>query len=162
MPESISERLVPLLGGRLAMDFANSGSLRRPLSWEELLVFLEASAVISPQRSAVLLELPEADPIAAHALLQRASSFRDGLRRVFLTLIRKETPKPETVEAINELLRVTEGHDELLFDVLRRVADEEAALVLDGGMRQSSQSGFVRQKTRWQTSPRIGIWPIRI
>ena len=119
MPESISERLVPLIGGRLAMDFANSGSLRRPLSWEELLAFLEASAVISPQRSAVLLELPEADPIAAHALLQRASSFRDGLRRVFLTLIRKETPKPETVEAINELLRVTEGHDELLFDGAR-------------------------------------------
>jgi predicted RNA-binding Zn ribbon-like protein len=101
------------------MDFANSGSLRRHLSWEELLVFLEASAVISPQRSAVLLELPEADPIAAHALLERASSFRDGLRRVFLALIRKETPKRETVEAINELLRVTEGHDELLFDGAR-------------------------------------------
>ncbi len=98
------------------MDFANSGSLRRPLSWEELLVFLEAGNVISPQRSAVLLELPETDPLAAHTLLQRASSFRDALRGVFLALIRTEAPKRESIEAINELLRVTEGHDELLFD----------------------------------------------
>jgi predicted RNA-binding Zn ribbon-like protein len=116
MPESAPERLAPLIGGRLAMDFANSGSFRRPLSWEELLAFLEASAVISPERSVVLLDLPETEPLAAHALLQRACSFRDALRRIFLTLIRRETPNPDAIEAINELLRVTEGHDELLFD----------------------------------------------
>src|SRR5271154_2166535 len=116
MPEGTSEALISLIGGRLAMDFANSGSPRRPLSWEELLLFLEASGVISPERSAVLLDLPETEPLAAHALLQRACSFRDALRRIFLTLIRKEAPKPEAIEAINELLRVTEGHDELLFD----------------------------------------------
>src|SRR5271170_5335277 len=46
--------------------------------------------------------------------------------------------------------------------VLRRVADEEAALVFDGGMRQSSQSSFVCQKTRWYRSQRIGFRPIRI
>jgi len=116
MPNGSSDGLATLIGGRLAMDFANSGSPRRPLSWEELLLFLEASRVISPERSAVLLELPETEPLAAHTLLQRASSFRDALRRIFLTLIRRDAPKPEAIEAINELLRVTEGHDELLFD----------------------------------------------
>src|SRR5271154_1702964 len=107
MPESVPERLAPLIAGRLAMDFANSGSFRRPLSWEELLAFLEASSVISPERSAVLFDLPATEPLAAHALLQRARSFRDALRRIFLPLIRKEAPKPEAIEAINELLRVT-------------------------------------------------------
>ena len=116
MPNGSSDGLATLIGRRLAMDFANSGSPRRPLSWEELLLFLEASRVISPERSAVLLELPETEPLAAHALLQRASSFRDTLRRIFLTLIRRDALKPEAIEAINELLRVTEGHDELLFD----------------------------------------------
>src|SRR5258708_4513831 len=115
MADRTSENLVSLIGGRLAVDFANAGSSRRPLSWEELVLFLEATKVISPQRSAFLLELPEADPLSAHALLQHASSFRDTLRRVFLSLIRKETPQPVSIEAVNALLRVTEGHDELLF-----------------------------------------------
>lgn len=122
MPENtptISDKFVSLIGGRLAVDFANAGSLRRPLSWEEFVLFLEATRVISAQRSAVLLDLPEADPQAAHALLQRASTFRDTLRRVFLALIAGETPKRDAVEPINELLRVTEGHDELLFDAER-------------------------------------------
>jgi len=119
MKQSSSEKLISLIGRRLAVDFANSGSARRPLSWEELVVFLEATQVISSERSALLLELPEADPHAAQALLQRASSFRDTLRRAFVALIRREATQIETVEAINEVLRVTEGHDELLFDAGR-------------------------------------------
>ncbi len=118
MPEP-SEKLISLIGGRLAVDFANAGSPRRPLSWEELVLFLEATHVISLQRSAALLELPEADPVAAHSLLQRASSFRDTLRRIFLTLVRREIPNKDAVEAINGLLRITEGHDELLLDAGR-------------------------------------------
>jgi predicted RNA-binding Zn ribbon-like protein len=119
MPENTSEKLISLIGGRLAVDFANAGSPRRPLSWEEFVLFLEATRVISLQRSAALLELPEADPLAAHALLQRASSFRDTLRHIFLALIRRETPEKAAVHAINGLLRVTEGHDELVFDAGR-------------------------------------------
>jgi predicted RNA-binding Zn ribbon-like protein len=119
MIEKAFEKFISLIGGRLAVDFANAGSPRRPLSWEELVLFLEATQVISQQRSTLLLELPETDPLAAHALLQRASSFRDSLRRVFLALIHKEMPKREAVEAINEVLRITEGHDELLLDAER-------------------------------------------
>jgi len=84
-----------------------------------LVLFLEATRIISPQRSALLLQLPESDPQSAHALLQHASSFRDTLRRIFLAFIRREPPKPEAIEAINELLRVTEGHDELHLDAGR-------------------------------------------
>ena len=105
--------LVSLIGGRLALDFANAGSPRRRLSWEELISFLEATKVISAERTAVLLELPESEPMTAHALLEHASSFRDVLRQAFRGMLHKEIPKPDAVEAINELLRVTEGHDEL-------------------------------------------------
>jgi predicted RNA-binding Zn ribbon-like protein len=111
--------LVSLIGGRLALDFANAGSPKRRLSWEELISFLEATKVISAERTAVLLELPESEPMAAHALLEHGSSFRDVLRQTFRGMLHKEIPKPEAVEAINELLRVTEGHDELRSDAGR-------------------------------------------
>jgi len=149
MPGTL-EKLISLIGGRLAVDFANAGSPRRPLSWEEMVLFLEATHVISLQRSAALLELPEADPVAAHGLLQHASSFRDTLRRIFLALVRREIPNKDAVEAINGLLRITEGHDELVLDagrwriefvarenslewLLAAVARSAAEIVAEGG-----------------------------
>jgi predicted RNA-binding Zn ribbon-like protein len=111
--------LISLIGGRLALDFANAGSPKRSLSWEELISFLEATRVISAARTASLQELPESDPQAALRLLQRSSHFRDTLRQTFHGMLRKETAKAETVESINALLRVTEGHDELRFDAGR-------------------------------------------
>ncbi len=116
MSDTSNHELTSLIGGRLALDFANAGSPKRSLSWEELISFLEATRVISAARTAVLLELPESDPQAAHALLQRSSHFRDTLRQTFRGMLHKESAKAETVEAINALLRVTEGHDELRFD----------------------------------------------
>jgi len=101
------------IGGRLALDFANAGSPRRPLSWEELILFLEATQVISPERSAVLLELPETDAVGAQGLLEQASALRGSLRQIFGGLVRRVAPGVESVEAINEVLRITEGHDEL-------------------------------------------------
>ena len=119
MPDSSDQQLISLIGGRLALDFANAGSPKRLLSWEELISFLEATRVISAARTAVLLELPESDPQSAHALLQRSSHFRDTLRQTFRGMLHREAAKAETVEAINALLRVTEGHDELRFDAGR-------------------------------------------
>jgi predicted RNA-binding Zn ribbon-like protein len=107
------DTFISLIGGRLALDFANEGSPKRPMSWEELVLFLEATHVISTERSALLLELPENDPQAAHALLQRATSFRASLRQILRALLRRQAPPAEAVESINELLRITEGHDEL-------------------------------------------------
>jgi predicted RNA-binding Zn ribbon-like protein len=119
MTEFSNNELVSLIGGRLALDLANAGSPRRRLSWEELISFLEATKVISAERTRLLLELPESEPMAAHALLERGSSLRDTLRQIFRGMLRKEPPKTEAVEAINQLLRVTEGHDELRYNAGR-------------------------------------------
>ena len=115
MTDDPSYSLGSLIGGRLALDFANAGSPKHPLSWEELILFLEATQVISSQRSALLLELPEADPSSAQTLLTRASSFRDAARQIFHALVRHQQPQGEHIEPVNEVLRVTEGHDELAF-----------------------------------------------
>src|SRR5271165_1867992 len=114
MRETNSYALGSLIGGRLALDFANAGSAKRPFSWEELILFLEATQVISSQRSALLLELPETDPSGAQALLDRASSLRGGMRQIFHAVARHDPPAPESAEPVNEILRVTEGHDELV------------------------------------------------
>jgi predicted RNA-binding Zn ribbon-like protein len=110
------ETLISLIGGRLAIDFVNAGSRARPLSWEELVVFLEATHVISKERSTLLLELPETDPQAAHGLLQRAARFRASVRDILEAMLRRKEPRPDAIESINDLLQVTEGHDELRHD----------------------------------------------
>src|SRR5271156_2142287 len=110
--------IVALLGGRLAVDFANApsypGAPFRDLSWEELVSFLELSRIVSPERGATLLALPQADPRTAHALLARATRLRDALREAFAATVRRERVAGDWVQPINEVLRITEGHDELV------------------------------------------------
>lgn len=118
MSDSIVTRM--LLGGRLAVDFANTpsypGVAARQPSWEELVAFLEASRVVSRERGANLLALPESDPQAAEKILSRAIRLRDGLRKAFGAMVRKERMLAEWIAPINEILRITEGHDELTQD----------------------------------------------
>src|SRR3984893_16134469 len=106
-----------LLGGRLAVDFANTpsspGLAARDPSWEELVTFLEVSHVVSRERGANLLELPESDPQSAAKILSRANRLREGLRKSLGAMVRKERVAAEWVGPINEILRITEGHDEL-------------------------------------------------
>jgi predicted RNA-binding Zn ribbon-like protein len=114
---SPSAEIVVLLGGRLAVDFANApsypGAPFNDLSWEEFIGFLEAARIVSAERSDQLLALPENDPRAAHALLTRATRLRDALREIFTALVRHEPIAPESTKPINDILRITEGHDEL-------------------------------------------------
>jgi predicted RNA-binding Zn ribbon-like protein len=114
---SPSAEIVVLLGGRLAVDFANApsypGAPFNDLSWEEFIGFLEAARIVSSERSEQLLALPETDPRAAHALLVRAIRLRDALREIFTALVRREPIAPEWIKPINDVLRITEGHDEL-------------------------------------------------
>lgn len=113
-----SEGVVTLLGGRLAVDFANlpsyPGTSLRDLSWEELVSFLEAAQIVSKQRGTALLSLPESDPRAAGVLLGRATRLRNALRESFGALVRKAPVARELARPINDILRITEGHDELV------------------------------------------------
>jgi predicted RNA-binding Zn ribbon-like protein len=118
MSETINDHILVLLGGRLAVDFANApsypGTPDRDLSWEGLVTFLEVSRIVSADRGAQLLTLPQSDPRAAFAVLSRAVRLRDALRRAFDAMVRKERVVPEWVYPVNEVLRITEGHDELV------------------------------------------------
>ncbi len=109
---------LPLLGGRLALDFANipsyPGAPAHHLSWEELIVFLEASHIVSNERGSTLLALSGSEPDAAQTLLARSTDLRDSLRKIFGAMVRKEAIAPDWTEPINRILRITEGHDELV------------------------------------------------
>ena len=113
-----SDPRLPLLGGRLALDFANipsyPGAPAHRLSWEELIVFLEASHIVSNERGSTLLALSGSEPDAAQTLLARSTDLRDSLRKIFGTMVRKEAIAPDWAEPINRILRITEGHDELV------------------------------------------------
>ena len=118
MPQSSA--IVVLLGGKLAVDFANApsypGSPNDDLTWEEFVTFLEASHIVSEERGVHLLALSHTDPKAAFAVLSRAVRLRDALRGAFGALVRNERVAAELSEPINEVLRITEGHDELVHD----------------------------------------------
>jgi predicted RNA-binding Zn ribbon-like protein len=118
MPQSPA--IVVLLGGKLAVDFANApsypGAPDDDLTWEEFVTFLEASHIVSEERRVHLLALSHTDPKAAFAVLSRAVRLRDALRGAFGALVRNERVAAELSEPINEVLRITEGHDELVHD----------------------------------------------
>lgn len=110
---------IPLVGGRLAIDFANFPSLpataqSNSLNWEELVRFLQATRIVSAERAVQLLNLTDSDPQSAHDLLHRAERLRDSLRLVFAALAEKDRVVREWVAPINKVLQVTEGHDELV------------------------------------------------
>ena len=104
----------PFLGGRLSIDFVNTIPPNAPLSWEQLIRFLEATDIVSFTRSAHLLSLPQSDPQAAEALLLKAQNLGTALRKLFGTMLRKQKPAGEWIEPVNTILRITEGHDELV------------------------------------------------
>lgn len=108
-----------LVGGRLAIDFANFPTLpaspaSNSLTWQELVQFLEASQIVSAERAEQLLELTDTDPQSVYDLLGSAERLRDSLRLVFSALAETDRVAGEWVVPINKVLRVTEGHDELV------------------------------------------------
>jgi predicted RNA-binding Zn ribbon-like protein len=103
-----------LLGGRLSVDFVNATPSNAELSWERLIHFLESTSVVSAGRGAQLLSLPQSDPQAAEALLLKAQRLGSALRTVFAAMLRKQRIAGEWIEPLNKILRITEGHDELV------------------------------------------------
>ncbi|PYU74490.1 MAG: hypothetical protein DMG49_04570 [Acidobacteria bacterium] len=109
-----SKSVPQLLGGRLSVDFVNATLSNAELSWESLVHFLESTSVVSVERGAQLLTLPQSDPQAAEVLLLKARRLGATLRKVFAAMLRKQKMAGERVEPVNEILRITEGHDELV------------------------------------------------
>jgi predicted RNA-binding Zn ribbon-like protein len=103
-----------LIGGRISIDFVNELRSSSDFSWEELLHFLLVTRIISSERSAQLLALPQNDPQTASVLLGKARWLHASLRQIFSASVRKELFPRDWVEPINDVLSITEGHDELL------------------------------------------------
>jgi predicted RNA-binding Zn ribbon-like protein len=112
MPSNSSHS--PLVGGRLAVDFANAAPTNSELPWQRLIDFFESTAIVSTERGTQLLTLPRSDPQAAEALLLKAQRLSFSLRKVFAAMLRKNRIAGEWLEPVNEILRITEGHDELV------------------------------------------------
>lgn len=102
------------VGGRLALDFVNIVPSNGRISWERLIGFLESARIVTPERGGELLALSGVDPQSAESLLSKAQRLGSGLRMAFDALLRKQKIAREWFEPMNEILRVTEGHDELV------------------------------------------------
>ena len=111
---SFSPSFIRLLGGRLCLDFVNTTSSNSELSWEGLVFLLEATRIVSAERGTQLLALPQSDPRTAEGLLLKARRLSASLRKALTAMHRKHKVIAEWIEPINGVLRITEGHDELI------------------------------------------------
>ena len=109
-----ASRLPLLVGGRLSVDFVNATAPNSELSWENLIDFLESTSIVSAERGTQLLSLPQSDSQAAEALLLKARRLGSALRKAFAAMLRKQRIAREWIDPVNEILSVTEGHDELV------------------------------------------------
>lgn len=108
------EPALRLIGGHLAVDFVNIVPLNGELSWDQLIEFLESARIVTPERGGELLALNRADPQAAESLQQKAQRLATGLRLAFDAVLDRQRVVREWIEPVNEILRITEGHDELV------------------------------------------------
>jgi predicted RNA-binding Zn ribbon-like protein len=103
-----------LISGRLALDFANLVPVAHDLSWTEFVEFLVDSRVVSEERGKRLESLAGSEPAAVDAVLLKILRLRECARAIFSALEEgREFPRA-WVTPINEVLRVTEGHDEVV------------------------------------------------
>ncbi len=103
-----------LIAGRLALDFANTSPAARHLSWDEFVTFLLDAELVTSERAARLRPLVISEAHDVDAILLKILRLRESLRAVFASLVDKKPFPRHWVEPINEILRVTEGHDELV------------------------------------------------
>jgi predicted RNA-binding Zn ribbon-like protein len=103
-----------LVAGRLALDFANLSPAAHDLSWDEFVSFLVDARLVSEDRAARLRPLPVTESHAVDSALLRILRFRESLRAIFTSVVDDEPFPGSWVEPINEILRITEGHDELI------------------------------------------------
>lgn len=100
--------------GRLALDFANLSAISRDLSWDEFISFLVDVKLVSEERAARLRPLLYTESQAVDGVLLRSLRLRESLRAIFAGVVNQEPIPASWVEPINEILQITEGHDELV------------------------------------------------
>jgi predicted RNA-binding Zn ribbon-like protein len=106
---------------RLCLEFVNlpytSGDpVAHATSWLELVEFLSDKGIISQTRSEELRTLTESDPGAAGTLVAQAERLMRGMELAFHAMLEDVAVQPAWLKPINEMLQVTEGHDELQWD----------------------------------------------
>src|SRR3974390_3102620 len=103
-----------LVAGRLALDFANLAPSAHDLSWDEFVTFLVDARLVTEDRASRLRPLLHSEPHAVDAVLLRILRLRECLRSIFGSIVQEEHFPPSWAEPVNEILRITEGHDELV------------------------------------------------
>lgn len=103
-----------LIAGRLALDFANTSPSAHDLSWDEFVSFLVHAQLVSEDRAARLRPLVKTEPHAVDTVVLRILRLRESLRALFTSIVDGKAFPASWVEPINEILRITEGHDELV------------------------------------------------
>ena len=153
-----------LVGGHLALDFANTGSLDgQPASefmgtYHDLIAFARRTDVIGPIRSAALEQLAERDPDLARSVLARAHTLRASLNRIFTAVASSGEPSPDDIAVLNEFLEEgmryrrlewddrccgwtwTAG-DEPLSQLLWPIVNAAAELLVDGELERVKSCG---------------------
>jgi predicted RNA-binding Zn ribbon-like protein len=112
MPYDISSS--PLIAGRLALDFANTSPISHDLTWDEFVSFLLDAKLVTSERAAQLRPLLLSEARAVDAILLKILRLREAFRAVFASIVDRKPFPRHWAEPINEILRVTEGHDELV------------------------------------------------
>jgi predicted RNA-binding Zn ribbon-like protein len=114
MSNSTSIASPRLVAGRLALDFANTLPATHDLSWDEFVTFLAMARLVTEDRAARLRSLQQNEPQAVDTVLLRILRFRESLRAIFSAIVQRKPFPKVWVEPVNEILRITEGHDELV------------------------------------------------
>ena len=107
------------IGNRLAVDFGNTvvapdGSVDGLRSWSDLVEFLIGVGQIDSGKGKQVKALAQGDPDGTEGVVRQAVALRDTVRRIVAALAERRPIQPDCGEPINSVLRVTEGHDELV------------------------------------------------
>ena len=153
-----------LVGGSVALDFANTGSIEgappseRLETYDDLVTFARRTDLIGDGRAAELRTVAAAEPERAAAVLERARELRDTLHRVFTAVAVSGRPEDAHVESLNTFLEegmryrrlerderccgwTWSAGDEPLAQMLWPIVNEAADLLVDGELERVKRCG---------------------